>query len=115
MVDRTLEFKGFLIDDELTATMSRHSLFVMNSGLMLSSINNTYALSVSAYSNYIGYHKHIRKYKETIMSDGDRSAFDQNIAIFIASYATRIHDLASKESNNEHHKEITVFLLNVQR
>ena len=92
MVDRTDEFIN-IVPGLCKAQPAGQTLFVAKASSLLSSICQMHDIAVNSFSNYVGYHSHISSYRATLMSEADRSIFDENFLLFIATCASKVHDV----------------------
>ena len=133
MVERTSEFKElFSLDggenrimehssssssfSPSSSSSSYSSPFVLNAGILLSRIEEMLKVANESFIPYTGCHSHMKKYRSVFLEENDRRSLEQDISIFVATCASDVHALGehSDPRNDEHHKAIIGFLIDVR-
>ena len=123
MVDRTVELWELAVAGSVdgvspsppSSSSSTASPFIINAATILSRIEEMQKVADDSFIPYIGYHSHIKACRPTILHEKDRRSLDQDMAIFIATCASSVHDLGEhlEPRSTDHHKVVIGFLIDV--
>jgi len=124
MVDRSLDFYNLTrvapsVDTQNLLQETGKSAFLVEATELSMKIRDMRLVAQRSFSSYIGFHHHMSGGAGAqLLSSSDRVALDQQLALFIATCASSIHDLNVPDSITktceEYYKEISSGLLNVR-